>query len=72
MRMYQIVEHRNSKHYTWMMAFNTDVEMTHWMNGYDAMHRDEHKNYGLSAWSIDQPKAYIDFKRFGYIDGMPA
>ena len=62
MTMYQIVEHDKKLNKTYMMGFDTEAELSSFLNGRQEMSED--KNYSIVAWKVNnEGYGYIDLER---------
>ena len=60
MKMYQVMEIGKGIRETYMMGFETDADLTYWLNGKEAWHDDD-KTYSIVAWSLTA-------EGFGWVD----
>ena len=62
MKMYQVVEQGKGIRETYMMGFESEAELTHWLNGKRSM-QDENK-YSIVAWSMTADgHGWVDLER---------
>lgn len=68
MMMYQVVEHVSGKNETYMIGFETEKEMSNWLNG-KRLWINEKKD-SIVAWQINEEgRGWIDLERIWKLYG---
>lgn len=62
MTLYQIVEIKGRKHETYVLGFETEQELTHFLNGKRAM--EDESRYSVVAWKFTREYGYIYLERY--------
>lgn len=62
MKMYQVVERSGKKKETYMIGFNSDAELSYYIQGKENNHG---SNYSIVAWSITSDGyGYINLEKY--------
>jgi len=67
MKIYQVAEIKGKHKETYMMGFETDAEMSRWLDGKRAF--EDERKYSITAWSLtSEGFGYINLRKHGYTE----